>query len=123
MSESIVNLYLFNKTHIVYDRCRHQAYLIKAANRMDALLWVARKNKYSEDPLLENFIKKREPIIVDRMAAGDSRLELIERGEFSSVIMLDIGVEVGAIKEAHLENFIVKNDDYVYSLVSIAIDQ
>jgi hypothetical protein len=115
-------MYLFNRTHIVYERCRHEPHLFKAETRMDALVYVARKNKYSDLPLLERFIESRKPIIIDRLANNDPRLEKIEKNELTSFEMLDLGIQIGAIKEMHLEKFIAKADDYVYSLVSIDVE-
>lgn len=114
-------MYLFNRTHIIYDRVRHEPKLFKAANRMDALFYVAQKNKFSDLPLLTNFIESRKPIIIDRLPAGDPKLEKIENGELNDLEMLHLGILIGAIKEMHLEKFISKSDDYVYSLVSIEL--
>lgn len=115
-------MYLFNRTHIVYDRCKHEPHLFYAKNRMEALLYVAQKNKYSELPLLGGFLESRKPIIIDRLSAMDSRLSSLEANELSNLQMLALGVEVGAIKIDHLERFILKTDSdgYVYSLVEIA---
>ena len=114
-------MYLFNKTHIIYDRVKHEPKLFKAASRMDALVYVAQKNKFSDLPLLANFIESRKPIIIDRLPAGDPNLEKIEKGELNELEMLHLGISIGAIKEMHLEKFIAKSDDYVYSLVPIEL--
>lgn len=115
-------MYLFNRTHIIYDRCRHEPKLILAKSRFEALLYVARHNKYSDQPYLKEFIEKRKPIIIDRMRSDDTRLELIEHDKLSDLELLDIAVELEAIKIDHLERFIVKNDIYVYSLVEIGFE-
>jgi hypothetical protein len=118
------SMFLFNKTHIIYDRCKHEPHLHKASDRLDALVWVARNNKFSKLPLLDNFIESRLPIIVDRMKPGDPRLEQIELGQITPTDLLSIGIEVGAIKLDHLEKFIAKkdSDEYVYSLVEIEFE-
>ncbi len=115
-------MYLFNRTHIVYDRCKHEPHLFKADSRMDALVYVAKKNKYSDLPLLEKFIEGRKPIIIDRLDSNDIRLEKVEKNEMSSFELLELGLQIGAIKEMHLEKFIAKADDYVYSLVPIEVE-
>jgi hypothetical protein len=115
-------LFIFNKTHIVWDRCKHEQHPFYANSRMEALIRVARKNKYSDEPLLERFIDGRLPIIVDRLKASDPRLELIERKELTNMELLDIGLEIKAIREDHLEKFIAKSDDFIYSLSSPAVE-
>lgn len=89
---------------------------------MEALVWVARKNKFSDLPLLARFIENRKPIIIDRLEANDPALEQIEKNMLTDLEMLRLGISVGAIKEVHLEKFISKSDDYVYSLVPIELE-
>lgn len=115
-------MYLFNRSHIMYDRVKHEPKLFKASNRMEALVWVARKNKFSDLPLLARFIENRKPIIIDRLEANDPALEQIEKNMLTDLEMLRLGISVGAIKEVHLEKFISKSDDYVYSLVPIELE-
>lgn len=126
-------MFLFNVLHILHERCNVQSHLIHADSRLDALLYCAARNKFQFDstPLVK-FLETKYDSIIDRMSNNDPRIAVLEQqgaiktwdsGTISLGQLLMLGVEVGAITEAHLERFIAKNqDERVFTLGEIAVD-